>query len=259
MTDVRAGSSSAAQTRGCSSPACPITRSPTTSSAQRPGCHGARSPARTVELDARGGGDEPGGLHRVGPARRAARPPPAARLAVAGQRDGHVPRLLRDGAEERGQRLVVRTALDAGQRRRRAVAAGEHRAVLEQRQVALAAGEVAGQRGEQAGQQRRPQRPAPPPTAGSARRRPARRGSSSAQAQGVQRRRPDEGVGRRLDVPGLGQRPAHAAPAALHVGEPAARRGRRAAPTGCRRTRRAGRPPRPGRPGRSGRGARTAA
>ena len=47
------------------------------------------------------------------------------------------------------------------------------------------------------------------------------------QAQRVQRRRPDERVGRRLDVARLGQRAADAAPAALHLGEAAAGRRRR--------------------------------
>ena len=224
IADVRAGSSSAAHTRGCSSPAYPTTRSPTSSSAQRPGCHGARSPARTVSST-----PEAAATRRAActaSAHDAGRPwpPPAARLAA--DRPAPPPRATAAPARRRAARRSSRRP-DAGRRRAAApgvrVAAGEHRAVLEQGDVALAAGEVAGQRGQQAGQQRRPQRRL------LLRQRVAHDDDLPplvvvGQPERVEGRRPDERVGRRLDVAGLGERAADAAAAALHVGEPAAGR-----------------------------------
>ena len=248
MTEVRAGSSSAAHTRGCSSPAWPTTRSPTSSSAQRPGCQGARSPARTVSSTPGGGGDDPRGLDRVGPAGRPPGPHQPRGSRLPGQRDGHVPGLRGHRTEQRGQRLVVRTAVDARHRRGERWSPGNtapcsNSARSRWPRERLRAS-VASRPGSSVVR-----------SAGSSSESGLRTTTDRAaevvvgQAQRVERRRPDERVGRRLDVAGLGQRAADAAPAALPSVSPRPG-GAVAGPRGCRRSRRAGRPPRPGRPGR---------
>ena len=221
------GSSSAAHTRGCSSPAWPTTRSPH----EQLGA-AARVPGRLLarahgQLDARGGGDAAGPPRRR-PPRSPAAPAPTSRAA-------------------RGSPAAPR---------RRATAAPAPRP------AARPASSSSGRRstpGSGAGVRTPPGKTAP--CSNSARSRCPRErlrasvasrpgssvvrsaGSSSdsglrttttvaarvvvRQAERVERRRPDERVGRRLDVPGLGQRAADAAAAALHVGQPAAgRRGR---------------------------------
>ena len=84
--DVRGGTPKAWQTRGCSSPAWPTAVSPRTSSAHRPGCHGATLGRRTDELEPERVGDDAGGLDDVAPGRRTALAPPAGAVAVAGRR-----------------------------------------------------------------------------------------------------------------------------------------------------------------------------
>ena len=259
MADVRAGSSRAAQTRGCSSPACPIDagrRRP----ARRSG-RGATAPApprapSSSTPDA--AATSRAASHRVGPARRSAGPHqprgsrlPASATATCQGCSGTAPSRAASVSSS-GRRSTPGSG--AGARS----PPGNTAPCSNSARSRWPRDEVAGQRGEQAGQQRRPQRrlllrqrvahdddlparvvlgagpgrPAPP----------SRRTGRTA----PRRTRPRPACGRRC-AGGAARRSARgpAAPSA--------------APTGCRRSRRAGRPPRPGRPGRSGPGARTAA
>ena len=88
---------------------------PISSSAQRPGCQGARSAARTSRVDARGPRDDPRRLDGVGPRRGAPAPHQPARPRGAAEHRGQVLRLGRQHGVESGQLLVARTGGDAGQ------------------------------------------------------------------------------------------------------------------------------------------------
>ena len=70
---------------------------------------------------------------RVGPAGLATRAPPAGALALAGEDDGEVQRLLRERLEQLGQLGVARTPVDAVDRRRAAVDRERDGAGLEER------------------------------------------------------------------------------------------------------------------------------
>ncbi len=99
----------------------------------------------------------------------------------------------------------------------------EDQSQLVQRHVALAPADVAPQRGEQRRQQRGPhQRLLLRQRVGQPHRLPARVVAGQPEHVGHPGR--DERVGEHLDVPGLGQRPADRAPAALRRGQPVAGR-----------------------------------
>ena len=154
---ARSGRPNALQTVGCSSPAWPSDVSPTSSSAQRPGCHGARAADRTVDLDAESAGHATDCLDRVAPRGATAGSPPAAtRSRSPARTTPEVQRLL-------GKRLLQVVPLPrrsaVGRRAGSAPATlpprqGDRRG-LEQRDVGLATTDVAGGRLEQARQQRR--------------------------------------------------------------------------------------------------------
>ena len=114
---MRAGTPYAVQTLGCSSPACPITASPTRISAQRPGCHGARLAARTVTSTASASRDGADRVDRVRPTGLATPAPPAGVLALAGDGDGEVQRLVRQRLVEVVELALGRAAVDAVDRR----------------------------------------------------------------------------------------------------------------------------------------------
>ena len=200
-------------------------RPPARRRAARRSGRGARAPAPPPGRSARRPRPRrPGG--RPAPRRPtcAGRPgaPPAARLAVA--RRAPRPRARAASGTAPSSAASVSSS---GRRSTPGSGAGvrdaarEDRAVLEEREVALPAGEVAGERRQQARAAASSAAPAPPPTAGCGPRPPGGAGRPSGRPRASRAGGPDERVGRRLDVPGLGQRAADAAPPALHVGEPA--------------------------------------
>ena len=165
IAQVRAGRPSALTTRGCSSPAWPMTCSApsttTASSAQRPGCHGPYWPWRTSEF---GPGLARRACARPRPRRpsRPGGPCPTSRPARgrprARRRRAAAGRAARRSSD--GDLLVGGAAVD-GQphRRHRGSSRGvEDQAGLEERQVVAAPAVVAAQRAEQARQQRGAQR-----------------------------------------------------------------------------------------------------
>ncbi|GDY81858.1 hypothetical protein SAVCW2_10570 [Streptomyces avermitilis] len=165
------------------------------------------------------------GLDRVGPVGRAALAPPAGLLAGAREDDGGVPGLLGQRGGEGGDLLVRGTAVD-GQPDRDALlrARVEDQPGLEERQVVRTAPVVAAQRAEQARQQRRAERGLLLGERVDQLDDPALR-VVGGEAELVEDVLPDEGVVRRLDVSGAGQRAADAAVQPLPLGQAPARGG----------------------------------
>ena len=125
------------------------------SAAQRPGCHGAYVAERTSRATEQLVGESAHERERVGPAGLATAPPPAGALALAGEDDGEVQRLLGQGVEHLGELVRGRPPVDAEDRGRAPVDGERDGAGLEERDTRRAATEVAGGRLEQAGQQGR--------------------------------------------------------------------------------------------------------
>ena len=151
------GRSRSAAIDGSSSPATPTTRSPTRTSAVRPGCRAGCDPARERRLDREGEGELAHGVERVGQARRHRGGAGLLGQRVAEEQRADAPALRRDAGRELRERRVV-GALGSD---RDEVGAGhdaglgtEHGADLEQREVGEPAGQVAAGGLEQAGQQR---------------------------------------------------------------------------------------------------------
>ncbi len=207
-------------TRGCSSPAWPTTAPSRTSSAHRPGCHGAYCAGRTTRSARAAPATTRAACTASAQLGRAPVTPPARTLDVAGEDDGRVPWLWWNARVQRGHLLVGRPMLDARLRNRRGVLARQvHQAHLEQREVARAPPDVALEGGQQAGQQRcaqlrlglgdRVDQPGglTPRVVGS-------------QAERVVHRGRDERVTEHLGVAGCAQRPRHGSPQPLLVGQP---------------------------------------
>ena len=171
--------------------------------------------------------DQQPGLHRVGPAGRPAGAPPAASRPVAGQHHADVHRLRRQGGLDLGELGVRRAPVHRRVRHRLRDVVRQHDLLDRvEGQVGGAAGPVADERVEQAGQQRgaqlgpvgverveHPHGAAPHVVGG--------------QPERVPHRGVDERERQHLDVAVLGQRPGHRTAAALARAQPAPGRGGR--------------------------------